>query len=261
MVAIFTDYWRQEMSDLEFISKLFTSSDFGDPQVMGDFLSRDFLSEFKPQFYDFSEEYKLNFNTSSVQEISEFFYLKYGIFLNGADTDSIWINNLADKINDLTMYLSRRKLNSYKKIFLNNSNKVPFLFYFACSLEEQNIKHGITRNLGDGKTIESTIGNRSNDFFNYLPGLYSFTAFGLEAIEFFTSAKLKSMKNVFPNLEYFEAENYFGFQIDDEDQPLETVIQIQKEIAKYLGQEYFFDRDLVGEVEFKPIPTILEKIR
>jgi hypothetical protein len=69
------------------------------------------------------------------------------------------------------------------------------------------------------------------------------------------------MKTLFPNLEYFESDNYFGFQIDDENQSLEKVIQIQKEIAQYLGQEYFFDRDLVGIVDFKPIPTILEKIK
>ncbi|NJK44763.1 MAG: hypothetical protein HC933_11170 [Pleurocapsa sp. SU_196_0] len=67
------------------------------------------------------------------------------------------------------------------------------------------------------------------------------------------------MKSIFSTLEYFESEHYFGFQIDDEHQSLETVIQIQKEIAKYLGQEYFFDRDLVGRIDFKPIPTISGK--
>jgi hypothetical protein len=250
------------MIEFLFNLRFYTVADLRDSRVFSNYFSKDFADSFYPRKYDHDSRMRYEYDFNKISEISEFCYNSYGIEILLENEDLIIISELINKVSSIKFYIQNKS--DYKNLllfFFTKSNQASFLFTKAASFAEDDIKHKTIKDHGEGKTSEGAIGIRANDFLQYLPGIYSFTVFGTEIIEFFSRAKLEGMKIVFPNLEYFEGDNYFGFQIDDENQSLEKVIQIQKEIAQYLGQEYFFDRDLMGIVDFKPIPTILEKIK
>jgi hypothetical protein len=249
------------MIDFLFNLRFYTIANLRDQSIFSSYFGESFIESFSPKSYGHDSRMRYNYDLDKISEIAEFCYNSYGIEILLENEDLIVVSELINNVNSIKFYIKDRHdysdlLSFHKKLGGRN-----FIFAKAASFTEDDVKHKTVKHHGAGKTSEGSVGVRANDFLEYLPGIYSFTIFGPEIIAFFTRAKLEGMKMQFPQLEYFEDENYFGFQIDDENQSLETVIQTQKQIAKYLGQEYFFDRDLVGQIEFKPIPTILEKIK
>jgi hypothetical protein len=250
------------MDSFEYFFRLYLPPKLKESQMMKLFLSNHFVSFFEPSQFGFSEDTKVDFSSTSVESLADFFYDNYGFYLKSKSKNLIWFSEFLEEFNMIVIYLRYKK---EKALFRQNITdllkNLPFCMIRGSSEQENAAKHKeIEYQSGEISGI-GAVGISAKEFLQYLPGIYSFTVFSSDIIEFFSRAKLEGMKIEFPNLEYFEGNNYFGFQIDDENQPLEKVIQIQKEIAQYLGQEYFFDRDLMGIVDFKPISTILEKIK
>jgi hypothetical protein len=250
------------MIEFEYGFQSYTFNNLDSLEFWSYFFKLEFQNSFLPLKYDTIDHPKKPFPKNGEQEILDFYLENGNLFIQCSKNLLIWIKEFAKKIYNETYFLEKSKDKFALRVLLldNFSVSRPF-FARGSKKEEYDKKHKVIEKLDDGGTVQSAVGISRQEFRQQLPGIYSFTVFGAEVIEFFSRAKLEGMKIAFPNLEYFEGDNYFGFQIDDENQSLEIVIQIQKEIAQYLGQEYFFDRDLVGIIDFKPIPTILEKIQ
>ncbi len=207
-----------------------------------------------------TEKTKHKLNSDSHMNLYEY-YLESEDFFAKGNNSLFWLKSFTHNIYKITVYVySKSDINNLILLFNDLANEIPLIYGFGRTSQEYQIKNETVEYFEGGGSARGAVGISHSEFLKYLPGVYSFTMFGTEIIEFFTRAKLESMKLAFPNLEYFEGNNCFGFRIDDESQSLGTVIQIQKEIAQYLGQEYFFDRDLVGNVNFKPVATVSEKI-
>jgi hypothetical protein len=250
------------MDSFEYFFRLYLPPKLKESRIMSFFLSKNFVSFFEPSQFGFSEDTKVDFSSTSVESLADFFYDNYGFYLKSKSKNLIWFSEFLEEFNMIVIYLKYKKEKLlFRENIIDLLKNLPFCIIRGSPEQENTAKHKeIEYQNGEISGI-GAVGISAKEFLQYLPGIYSFTIFSSGIIEFFSRAKLEGMKIVFPNLEYFEGDNYFGFQIDDENQSLETVIQIQKEIAQYLGQEYFFDRDLMGIVDFKPIPTILEKIK
>jgi hypothetical protein len=250
------------MTKFEYKFNFYTFSDIGNLKTFNNFIDKKFIEIVKPKAYDTVDHPKIIFKENEAQLISNFYSENGDLFIQGNKNLLIWFHMFTKNIHKWTFYIEKISDSGMFKNFIIEKKNLPnSICIFGYREDEHEFKHSNIQYLENGGRIEGALGISRQEFREYLPGIYSFTIFGTEIIEFFSRAKLEGMKTVFPNLEYFEGDNYFGFQIDDENQSLETVIQIQKEIAQYLGQEYFFDRDLVGIVDFKPIPTIFEKIK
>ncbi len=250
------------MIEFPYKIRLYTQQNLFEESNLKLLINEKFISKYKPSNYGDTEDLKFNFNANNVSEIASFFYNSYNFYLNFDQKSLIWFDEINKKVKSVLYFLSQKtKIKDLKSILIEIVNEINFILLSGYSEEEYKIKHHKVTYKDSNVVGIGAVGTSRTEFSKYLPGIYSFTVFGPEIIEFFSQEKLEGMKTVFPNLEYFKDTNYFGFQIDDENQPLEIVILIQKEIAKYLGQEYFFDRDLIGIVDFKPIPTILEKIK
>ena len=250
------------MTEFPYTFKFYIPATLKDPKVMKLVLSDSFVKGFCPLKYDIHDEMCYSFSDTSLEDLAEFFYINYSFYLESEFKDLICFDEISDNANSIMYYLTEAtKISDFRVLLLDICKKIDFFILRGHTEREYKIKHQVIQYYENGGRSEGAVGISRKDFLLQLPGIYSFTVFGSEIITFFTREKLEGMKAIFPNLEYFEGDNYFGFQIDDEHQTLETVIQVQKEIARYLGQEYFFDRDLVGQIEFKPIPTVLEKIK
>ena len=250
------------MIEFEYGFQSYTFNNFDYIEFWNCFFKAEFQNSFSPLKYDITDHPKRLFPKYEAQEILDFYIENGDLFIHCNKNLLIWVKEFSKKIYNETYFLEKSKDKLALRVLLLDGFKTSLPFFARGSKkEEYDKKHKVIELFDDGGSAESAIGVSRKEFRQQLPGIYSFTVFGSEIISFFTQAKLEGMKSIFPNLEYFEGEHYFGFQIDDENQSPETVIQIQKQIAQYLGQEYFFDRDLVGQVEFKPIPTVLEKIR
>jgi hypothetical protein len=248
------------MIDFKYRINFYTFSNIGHLDTYKDLFTKDFKKVIDPQRYDTIDHPKNNFKNANDEFISNFYEENGDLFIQGKLNVLLWFHAFTKNVHKWTFFTEKHtEFHSLKEFIVTLENRPESLMIAGFSEVEFEAKHRTIRLADNGGKITGAIGVSRQEFRQYLPGLSSFTVFGLEIIQFFTRAKLEGMKMQFPQLEYFEGENYFGFQIDDS-QPLEAVIQTQKQIAKYLGQEYFFDRDLVGQVEFKPIPTILEKI-
>ncbi len=250
------------MTEFKYKFDFYTFSNISDLSVFNEFIGEKFRRIVKPKAYDTVDHPSIDFEGVENKLISDFYSENGDLFIQGENNTLVWFHLFTKNIHKWTFYIEKIiSSKTVREFIVSKENQTNFIYITGYREEEYDLKHSSIQFLENGGRIEGALGVSRQEFRQYLPGIYSFTIFGSEIISFFNRAKLEGMKEIFPNLEYFESENYFGFQIDDETQPLETVIQIQKEIAKYLGQEYFFDRDLVGIVDFKPIPTILEKIR
>jgi hypothetical protein len=249
------------MIEFEYGFRSYTFNDFRSLDFWNSFFTPEFQSFFLPLKYDIIDHPRKPFPKNEPQEILDFYLENGDLFIQFSRNLLLWVKEFSKKIYNETYYLENSKdKSSLRSLILQNLPiSQPFLLCGSTG-GEYNKKHKVIELLDDGGSIENAIGVSREDFRHQLPGIYSFTVFGSEIIAFFTRAKLENMKTNFPNLEYFETPGYFGFQIDDKNQSLESVIQTQKEIAKYLGQEYFFDRDLVGQVEFRSIPAFQKRI-
>jgi hypothetical protein len=250
------------MIEFEYGFQSYTFNNFDSLKFWNCFFKLEFQNSFLPLKYDVIDHPRKPFPKNEAQEVLDFYLENGDLFIQCSKNLLIWIKEFSKKIYNETYFVEKSKDKFALRVLLLDNFRISQPFFARGSKkEEYDRKHKVIEFFDNGGTAQGAVGVSRQEFRQQLPGIYSFTVFGAEIIEFFSRAKLEGMKIVFPNLEYFEGENYFGFQIDDENKSLEKVIQIQKEIAQYLGQEYFFDRDLVGIVDFKPIPTILEKIK
>jgi hypothetical protein len=211
-----------------------------------------------------TEKTKHEIDRSSHKNLYEY-YLENGDFFVKGKNVLFWLKNFTHNVYKITIYLYSKSDLENLVLFINNLvEEIPSIYGFGRTSQEYQYKNETIEYFEGGGSARGAVGISYAEFTKYLPGIYWSTYFGSQILEFFGSDMIKRFFEKFTD-NLIILENHSGILFYQKYDPFlstnEEISMIEVEIANFLGKEYFFNRNLVGVVDFKPIPTILEKIK
>jgi hypothetical protein len=133
----------------------------------------------------------------------------------------------------------------------------PLLYGYGCSTAEYEAKHVAVRHLPGGGRIRQTLGVSTQEFFQYLPGVYWLNLFGRELNRAFRSRyPLLGEPVAVRELAHDQAAVYLRQPVLAED--MEERLRMERRIADVLGAPFFFDRARMDELAFQSVPPLAE---
>lgn len=206
------------------------------------FLEKSINGVLKFNKYDYKEPLKKELDINKLIEVKQMFDYYGNALFKGKNKQSMSVNSYNEGINIWmgSLVINKNLSNSISDIISLIeffSDKDQIIFGNICSEVEYNLKHKVlTQHSYSWKGVSRF------DFFKFLPGIYWYTIFGKELVESIGKDKFKNL----PNVTYTKPKDgciafHLNEPIDSED--LEARIAKEKELAKIIGQNYFYDKE------------------
>lgn len=226
---------------MEIKFKLIIKAEKLSENIFSDFLEKAMTGVLGLSKYDYKEPLKRQLDIDNINEAKQLFDYYGNIIFKGKNKSWITIDSYKEGIGWLSgsLTISKNIVNivDHLKLFLESYNNNQIIYGKICTESEYNLKHKVITEWAYGWE-----GTSINSFMKFLPGIYWYTIFGKELVESIGKDKFKNL----PNVIYTEPKNgCVAFHLDEpiDSEDLETRITKEKEIAKIIGQNYFFDRD------------------
>ncbi len=220
----------------------------------------------EPKTYDAFEKALKQFNDQSYIEASMLFNKKHQLFVVGSKNGFIGMfSNVGKGLMRWNFWFNiDKQWNQIQPIFLRwlyaLVEDLPVLFASACSVDEYEAKHQIVQTTDNSSNIKirGSIGDKTSDFYHYLPGIYWLTIFGSDLVSGLGRTKL--LNTPLAIVEEITAEQIaLRLDIPITGSNVGDMLALEKKIGEYLGSKYFFDREQ-SQSETVQVPQLLEKL-
>jgi hypothetical protein len=253
------------VEDKNFKFHLYLPNYFSNPKSMKELWNLLDNSLIHPKRFDSVERAKRDFTEESYIEGGKILNNEGSLFVKGGrDKFTLYLSDFAHLgFCITTIYLERKAIDGkstmkWMEWIGNFCNQFPVYFGFGCSQSEYDQKHENVKVLESGGRVTGWLGVSAIEFLRYNPGIYWLNIFGKELVYEIGLEKIKRANGVvIKELD----NNQLLIQLNEpafcEDYNIR--LQTEQKIAKYLGQQYFFDRKK-PDFEYQQAIEIINKI-
>lgn len=215
----------------------------------------------RPARYDSVERARKPFTPGAYEDVASLYGDEGVLFVRGREDGFLaFFSRESRGLSVWRVYLNARavegaKLERWLAWVFSVCETFPILYGYGCSMAEYEAKHVAVQDLPGGGRIRQTLGVSTQEFFQYLPGVYWLNLFGRELNRAFQSRyPLLGEPVAVRELAHDQAAVHLREPVLAED--VDRRLRVERGIADVLGAPFFFDRARMDELTFQSVPQL-----